>query len=94
VPGGEAWEVVPDLAVEVVSPSNTAIEVVKKLGDYFRAGVRQVWVIYPVQQFIYVYTSLADIRVLQPGDDFDGGAVLPGFRLAVSTLFEDEAADA
>jgi Uma2 family endonuclease len=94
VPGGEAWEVVPDLAVEVVSPSNTAIEVVKKLGDYFRAGVRQVWVIYPVQQFIYVYTSLADIRVLQPGDDLDGGAVLPGFRLAVSTLFEDEAADA
>jgi Uma2 family endonuclease len=94
VPDAEAWDVVPDLAVEVLSPSNTAIETVKKLEDYFRAGVRQVWVIYVEQRLFYSYKSLSDIRILRPGDELDGGDVLPGVRIAVRALFEDEATNA
>ena len=47
VPKTAAWHVVPDLAVEVISPNDLAVEVLRKLDDYFRAGVRQVWVVYP-----------------------------------------------
>ena len=86
----ESWAVVPDLAVEVISPSNSADEVVKKVGEYVRAGVRLVWVVYPVERLVYVYRSAVDVRVLQIGDELDGGDVLPGFRRPVRDLFEEE----
>lgn len=89
-PTGDALEVVPDLAVEVISPSNTADEVVDKLDEYFRAGGRLVWVIYPVSRKIYVYTSPIAVRILQPGDDLDGGPVIPGFRVPVKSLFDED----
>ena len=94
VPEGESWEVVPDLAVEVISPSNGADEVIKKVGDYFRAGVRLVWVIYPVERLVYVYRSATDVHILQVDDDLDGGEVLPGFRRPVRHLFEKNAGTA
>jgi Uma2 family endonuclease len=94
VPIAEAWEVVPDLAIEVVSRSNPAVEVVVKLNDYFQAGVRAVWVIYPVQRVIYLYRSPTDVRILQPGDDLAGGDVLPGFRVPVQALFGPEVSSA
>jgi len=90
IPDGEAWNVVPDLAVEVISPSNSADEVVKKVGEYVRAGVRLVWVVYPLERLVYVYRSAVDVRVLQIGDELDGGDVLAGFRRPVRDLFEEE----
>jgi Uma2 family endonuclease len=85
------WDMVPDLAVEVVSPSNTANHVQGKVHEYFEAGVDRVWVVYPVQKEIYVYASPASIQVLQLGADLDGGDLIPGFRLPVAALFEDDA---
>jgi Uma2 family endonuclease len=85
----EAWDVIPDLAVEVVSPTNTADEVLEKIDEYFRFGVRLVWVIYCEPLQVYVYRSAKDVRVLRPGDDLEGGDVLPGFRLPIDTLAED-----
>jgi Uma2 family endonuclease len=87
VPRTEAWEIVPDLAVEVVSPTNSAEQVAEKIEDYFRASVRQVWVVYPGTSKIYLYDSPTSVRILQVGDDLDGGSVLPGFRLALEDLF-------
>jgi Uma2 family endonuclease len=87
VPMEEAWEVVPDLAIEVISKTNTFTEVVDEVNDYFRAGVRLVWLILPVQKLVYVYRSPTDVRILQPGDELDGGDVVPGFRLPVRDLF-------
>ena len=89
-PDAAAWEVVPDLAIEVVSPTNTAVGVHAKIIEYFDAGVRRVWVIYPKQKSIQVYASRTDIRGLELGDDLDGGDVIPGFRLPLATLFEDD----
>jgi Uma2 family endonuclease len=91
VPMREAWEVVPDLAVEIVSQSNTAPEMLGKVRDYFAAGVRLVWIIYPVEQVIYVYRSQTDVTVLLTDGELDGGGVLPGFRVPVSSLFDYDA---
>jgi Uma2 family endonuclease len=85
------WDMVPDLAVEVVSPSNSASQVQEKMHEYFRAGVTAVWIIYPEQEEVYVYASPAQIQVLQVGQELDGRDLIPGFRLPVATLFEDEA---
>jgi len=89
-PRSEAWDVVPDLMVEVVSPSNTASEVVIKLRDYFQAGVRLVWVVYPVEQWVYVYETVSAARILHRDDTLDGGEVIPGFRLALTEVFAEE----
>jgi Uma2 family endonuclease len=90
VPTGEGWDMIPNLAVEVVSKSNAADEILAKLGDYFRAGTELVWVVYPSVRQVYVYTSMADVRILIEPAELDGGNVLPGFRVSLKTLFEDE----
>ncbi|HEX8148127.1 MAG TPA: Uma2 family endonuclease [Pyrinomonadaceae bacterium] len=77
----------PDLAVEVMSPSNTAREMEKKVALYFAAGARAVWVFNPKKKSVAVYASLTDVRVLGEQDTLDGGDVLPGFRLELSKLF-------
>jgi Uma2 family endonuclease len=83
----DAWNVVPDLAVEVVSEHNSANEIQAKIQDYFRCGVRLVWVVYPMQAQVFVYDSPTRIAVAQRGDSLDGGEVLPGFRLPLDALF-------
>jgi Uma2 family endonuclease len=85
-----AWDVVPDLAVEVVSPNDLSEDVLGKIEEYFQAGVQLVWVVYPQRRIIHVYESFTRIRVLTRNDELDGGAVLPGFRLPLTALFEEE----
>jgi Uma2 family endonuclease len=89
IPRTEAWDVVPELAVEFVSESNSANAVVIKIEEYFQAGVRKVWVGYSVVSKVYVYDSPTQVRILQLGDDLDGEDIIPGFRIAVATLFAE-----
>ena len=88
-PRTEAWNVVPDLAVEVVSPTNTAGELVQKVDDYFGAGVRLVWLVYPSHGLVQVYESASTMTVLRREDDLEGGDVVPGFRLPLASLLPD-----
>ena len=90
VPDTETWDVVPDLAVEVISESNSANAVARKIEEYFQAGVRKVWVIYPSTNKIYVYDSPTQVRILQLGDELDGEGIIPGFHVPLSALFELE----
>ena len=76
----------PDLAVEVLSPSNTRREMEEKLALYFGAGSRAVWVLDPKKRTAAVYTSPSDVHVLSEHDTLDGGNVLPGFKLELSKL--------
>lgn len=78
----------PDLAVEVVSPTNTASELQEKVLDYLAAGTRLVWVVDPRRETVAVYRSRDDIRILGREDALDAPDVLPGFRLELSELFE------
>lgn len=82
------WTVAPDLAVEVVSPSNTAGEMQEKVLEYLECGARLVWVVDPATRSVAAYRSREDIRLLTAGDALEGGDVLPGFRLSLSELFE------
>lgn len=89
IPGrGDAWEVVPNVAIEVISPNDLAEELLCKLDEYFRAGVEQVWVVYPNHNLLHVYDSLQQVRGLTRTDTLDGGQVLPGFQLPLSSLFQ------
>jgi Uma2 family endonuclease len=88
VPDTKAWDVVPDLAIEVNSPSNTGDEILQKIQDYFRAGVLCVWVVYPVTEQIFVFSSPAKNVILTKADYLDGESILPGFRFPVAQLFE------
>ena len=87
------FEVAPELAIEVISPSNTADEVILKVRDYFQAGVLRVWIVYPSVRQVYVYLSPKEAIILGEGDDLDGGDLLPGFRLGLAELFEDGAVE-
>ena len=82
-----AFEIVPNLAVEMNSPTNTADEIEERIADYFGAGVQLVWVVHPIRRRIYVYESLKNVRILDEGDELDGGPAIPGFRLPVADLF-------
>jgi Uma2 family endonuclease len=87
-PDANAWEVIPDLAIEVTSPSDKAEDQREKVLEYFRVGVRCVWVVYPRLRLIDVYDSPTSIRVLSSTDTLRGDPVLPGFELSVASLFE------
>jgi Uma2 family endonuclease len=79
----------PNLAVEVLSRSNTPGEMAVKRQDYFAAGVELVWEIAPNTRTVAVYTSVTDVTMLTAADTLDGGAVLPGFTLSVQDLFAE-----
>jgi len=87
IPSTECWEVVPDLVAEFISETSTADKVASKI-EGFHAGVGGVWVVYPGTSKVYVYDSPTQVRILQVGDDLEGGAIVPGFRVALSVLFE------
>jgi Uma2 family endonuclease len=92
-PDGAFVEVVPDLVVEVFSPSNTPSEMAIKLGEYAAAGVKLVWYVDPDAQEVTVYPKGKERgkKVLGAGDVLDGGSVIPGFTLPVAKIFEKRA---
>jgi Uma2 family endonuclease len=77
----------PDLAVEVVSPSNTSAEILGKATDYLDAGSRLVWVVEPVSRTVTEYRSRDRIRLVQGDDLLEGYDVLPGFSVSVAEVF-------
>jgi Uma2 family endonuclease len=93
MPGGEVPKdpvpvLVPDLAVEVISRSNTAKEMAEKLREYFDKGVRLVWYVRPRSRVVDVYTRPDHFTRLTASMWLDGGDVLPGFSVQVGTPFE------
>lgn len=79
----------PNLAVEVLSRSNSAGEMTAKRHDYFAAGVELVWEVDPDNRTVAVYTSPTTVRTLSASDTLDGGSVLPGFTLPLAQLFAE-----
>src|SRR5262249_42473795 len=69
----------PDLAVEVLSPSNTKGEMRIKLKEYFLSGTRLVWYVNPDKRTVQVFTAPDQSITLTETDTLDGGEVLPGF---------------
>ncbi len=80
-------DVCPDLAIEVLSTSNTKREMSRKLEEYFAAGTQLVWYVDPETLTVRVYIEPSNFTTLGIGDSLDGGNVLPGFVLPLNQLF-------
>jgi Uma2 family endonuclease len=89
VPSAPIPHLAPDLAVEVLSQSNTEKEMDRKLREYFAAGVILVWFVDPRSRTVTVYTAVDQCVVLDETQTLDGGSVLPGFCLLVRELFAE-----
>lgn len=79
----------PDLAIEVLSPSNTRAELAERLSDFFSSGARVVWVVHPDEHFVEVCHSRTASRIVAVAGLLDGEDLLPGFSLPVKDLFKD-----
>lgn len=78
---------VPDLCVEVVSPSNSMRGLKAKAKEYLFAGVRLVWIVDPEDRTVTVVVDPLESRTLEADATLDGGDVLPGFSCKVADLF-------
>ena len=87
-----AWEIVPELCVEVIRPLSLAVDIEDRLEEYFEAGVKQVWVVYPRNALVKVYRTLRKHTLLGLEDTLTGGELLPGFELPLKELFRELAA--
>jgi Uma2 family endonuclease len=77
----------PDLAVEVVTPNDTAYEVEEKVEEYLAAGVKLLWVVYPNTQRVWVVRLTGAVSRLGGDDELTGDDVIPGFACRVAQLF-------
>ena len=87
---GPVPDLYPDLAVEILSKGNTRREMARKRKEYFLAGTRLVWQVYPRTRSVEVYTAPDVHTARTEADTLDGGDVLPGFALPVRALFVNQ----
>lgn len=80
---------VPDMAIEVLSLSNTRAEMARKRREYFHAGVRLVWMVHPRSRTIAVYKTSENVVVAQEDDVIDGDPVLPDWKVDTGLLFAE-----
>ena len=83
---GMLYDGAPDLAVEILSESNTPAEIAQKIDEYLNAGGRAVWVIDIDARTLTVHTADAPPLILTDADAIDGGDYLPGFACPVADL--------
>ena len=92
LPGGKSpstfGELVPDLAVEVLSPGDSPRYVANKIGEYLECGVPLVWVVDPGAQTVTAYRSLTSIQQFNANDTISAEPILPGFSCLVSRFFQ------
>jgi Uma2 family endonuclease len=81
------YQLAPDLAIEIISPSERAVAMRAKIKDYLRTGVRQVWQVYPETQEVLVYLADGTVRTYDIGQTIPGGEILPGLALPVADIF-------
>ena len=84
----KASPIPPDLAVEVVSPSDKLYSVIEKAFIYLNAGTRLVWVLEPVAKTVTVYRSQSDFQTLKSSDTLTGEDIINGFSCQVAEFFE------
>jgi Uma2 family endonuclease len=86
---GDGWlQVAPDLAVEVLSPSQSVADLDEKISDYLTAGTRLIWIVDPAERRVGVIETGSQLRWLGESDTLDGGAVLPELTAPVADFFD------
>lgn len=79
------WQLIPDIVVEVISPNDTFVKVTRKIDEYFRYGVREVWVVVPESRIVRVYHATDDYTTFQPDEDFQSD-IISGWSMSVAEL--------
>lgn len=87
VPRDPVCGIVPNLAVEILSPGNTHREMERKRHEYFEAGVELLWIVDPVTTTVEVWSTVKECRILDENDTLDGGQVLPGLNVSIRDWF-------
>jgi Uma2 family endonuclease len=87
LPRGAILRMTPDLAVEILSPSNRPREMERKLEELFAGGGQLAWHVDPERRTVKVYTAVDQFTELEAGQTLDGGNVLPGFSLSIEQWF-------
>ncbi len=77
----------PDLAVEVISPSEKTSDILEKIAEYFESGTQEVWLLFPEHKQVHRYTANLEVQVLNEDDILKGEPILPGFEVRVGDLF-------
>jgi Uma2 family endonuclease len=85
------WPFAPDLAVEILSPTDLHEKVSGKVREYFAAGVQQVWLISPQYKTVTIYQSPTQVRMLTEDDELISDEIVPGFRCRLHELFQTPA---
>jgi len=83
------FEGAPDLAVEILSPSNKRSEIDERLGDFFESGTLLAWIVDPDLKAAEICQSVSARRLIGSGGFLDGNEVIPGFRFAIADLFKN-----
>lgn len=91
LPGGKApdtfGDAAPDLCIEIISLSEDKPDMTRKIEEYFDAGAKQVWHLFPETESLTVFTSPSDTVTYSANEEISGGDLLPGFRCRVAELF-------
>jgi Uma2 family endonuclease len=86
--GRNGVDVIPEFVIEVISTNDKPYQIEKKITEYFKAGVKVVWNIYPEPQLVYVYTSRKTVKICMDDDICSAAPVLNEFEIKVSEIFE------
>jgi Uma2 family endonuclease len=89
IPRVGVWDAIPDLVVEVISPTDLDLEVTTKLHEYFKHGVRQVWQVRPIEGLVYIYDSPTSVTIHERSETIDCGTILGNVRLSLASVFPD-----
>ena len=91
LPGGKVPKgdltISPDVAIEVISPKNTGLEIEEKLNEYLAAGIPLIWIVNPDRKTIRVYRNDGTTRLYQANESITNEPLLPGLSLLVSDIF-------
>ena len=80
-------DVIPEFVIEIISTNDKLYPVQEKITEYFKAGVKVVWLILPDEKLIEIYTSRRDVKICIEDDVCSAAPVLPDFEIKVSELF-------
>ena len=80
---------VPDLVIEIVSPNDTAEQLMHRVNQFLAAGCQCVWIVYPAGKKVHAYGPNDDVRIFNESKTLEAPALLPGFALPVGRIFEE-----
>ena len=82
------WHIAPDLAIEIISPTDDYEDVQEKITEYFTFRVKQVWIVSPESKTLSIYFSRTSVKILTENDELVCEEILPGFKINLGEIFQ------